>query len=274
MSLCYDAPTLEERRTLTVSDVLLGDPWAERAQQLLALQAQYPGDDLSNEDTFTGQRFVVYQTSDTNHVIMDGARRLEDDLLVPSYLTNPKFCLTDWYTTRLAHCFDLCRSIVCLMHMKEPMGDPISDKIWDILNSEPNFLGIHLPRRFMCERVSFKDEVTFEVHDRDLNLRIWANDAYLSNPKLNVTKWYEKRLMKAYWKLDALLQEKELETEFYQFWLLDSSEPLSPLDCVLEEVAHQLFAMPDIRFTETKNQFRLVELNGQQVAQGAYPAIQ
>ncbi|KAG1758610.1 hypothetical protein EDD22DRAFT_747556, partial [Suillus occidentalis] len=76
----------------------LGDPLADHAGEVLARHAPYPGDDLSNEKTFSGQCFVVYQTTDTHHVIMDGARRLEDDLLVPSdLLANPKFCLTDWY---------------------------------------------------------------------------------------------------------------------------------------------------------------------------------
>ncbi|KAG2048133.1 hypothetical protein BDR06DRAFT_896077, partial [Suillus hirtellus] len=46
------------------------------------------------------------------------------------------------------------------------------------------------------------------------------------------------------------------------------------MDCALEEVVHQLFAIPDMKFAETPHQYRLVELNGQQVAPGRYPAIQ
>ncbi|KAG1853451.1 hypothetical protein DFJ58DRAFT_619974, partial [Suillus subalutaceus] len=77
--------------------VSLGDPLAERARQLLAQRAPYSGDDLSNEGTFSRQCFVVYQTSETHHVVMDGARRLEEDLLLDSTnLANPKFCVMDW----------------------------------------------------------------------------------------------------------------------------------------------------------------------------------
>ncbi|KAG1883502.1 hypothetical protein F4604DRAFT_1544844, partial [Suillus subluteus] len=223
MSLCYEEPTDLETISPVVADVPLGDPLAEQAQQLLAQQAPYPGDDLSNKSTFSGQRFVVYRTSDTHHVVMDGARRLEEDLLLDStHLANPKFCVMDWYTTHLANRFTMHKSIVRLMHTKEPVGDTISDKIRDILNSEPNFPGIHSPRCFTCGWASFKDEVMFEVHDKDLNLRIWANDSYLSNPRLNITKWYEKRLRKAYQNLNALLLEKELEMEFNQLQLLDN----------------------------------------------------
>ncbi|KAG2742092.1 hypothetical protein P692DRAFT_20749485, partial [Suillus brevipes Sb2] len=274
MSLSYEKDTENPELTSGITDVPLGDPLAEHAQQALARRAPYPGDDLSNEESFSGQRFVVYRTSDTHHVVLDGARRLEEDLLLPSHLLeNPKFCLTDWYTVHLAKRFEMDRDQVRLMLSREPMGDPISRRISEILNSETEFPGIHSPRRFTCERTSFKDEVSFEIHDKDLQLRLWANDVYLRNPKLNVTRWYQERLMKAYRELDTLLREKDLETEFNQLRILDEG-PLSPLDCALEDVAHQLFAMPDIKFAETKNQYRLIELNGQQVTRGAYPAIQ
>lgn len=139
---------------------------------------------------------------------MDGARRLEDDLLVPSsLLANPKFCLRDWYTTHLTKQFAMSKDLVRLMHSREPMGDP---------------------RRFTCGRVSFRDDISFEIHDKDLNLRLWANDVYQE--------------------LEALMREKELDGEFNQLRILEN-EPLSLLDCALEEVAHQLFAMPDIKFS-------------------------
>jgi len=96
----------------------------------------------------------------------------------------------------------------------------------------------------------------------------------MSNPRLNITQWYARRLLRAYRWLHDVLLEKELEGEFDQLRLLDEVGPRHPMDCALEEVAHCLFAIPDIRFTETNNQYRLVELNGQQVAPGTYPAIQ
>jgi hypothetical protein len=46
------------------------------------------------------------------------------------------------------------------------------------------------------------------------------------------------------------------------------------MEGALEEVVHQLYAIPDIKFAETPKHFHLVELNSQQVAPGRYPAIQ
>ncbi|KAG1810085.1 uncharacterized protein HD556DRAFT_1204116, partial [Suillus plorans] len=113
----------------------LGDPIAERAEQLLALYAPYPGDDLENETSFSGQRFVIYRTSDTHYVVMDGARRLEEDLVVPiTLIQNEKFCLSDWYCTHLAKHFGMNKSMAWLMHARIPMGDPALGRICDILN--------------------------------------------------------------------------------------------------------------------------------------------
>ncbi|KAG2339213.1 hypothetical protein BDR05DRAFT_892254 [Suillus weaverae] len=149
MSLSYETTTEQTEHTSGISNVPLGDLLAEHAEQVLAHRAPYPGDDLSNEESFSGQRFVVYRTSETHHIVMDRARRLEDNLLVPSsLLANPKFCLMDWYTTHLAKRFAMSKGLVRLMHSREPMGDPISKRLCEILNNETQFPGIHSPRRF------------------------------------------------------------------------------------------------------------------------------
>ncbi|KAG1871350.1 hypothetical protein DFJ58DRAFT_652577, partial [Suillus subalutaceus] len=76
----------------------IGDPLAHQAEQLLRLHAPYPGDDLVDEETFSEERFLVYQTSDTHHLIMDRGSHLADDLEIPSHLlANPEFFVSDWY---------------------------------------------------------------------------------------------------------------------------------------------------------------------------------
>ncbi|KAG1759436.1 hypothetical protein EDD22DRAFT_955899 [Suillus occidentalis] len=92
-------------------------------------------------------------------------------------------------------------------------------------------------------------------------------------PKDDLDKEETLHLMKGYRRLHKVLLEKELEWEDNHLWLLDQGE-LSPLECALEDTLHQLFAIPDIRFEQTPHHFKLVELNGQQIAQGRYLAIQ
>jgi hypothetical protein len=73
-------------------------------------------------------------------------------------------------------------------------------------------------------------------------MHIWTNEHFLCNEKLNVTHWYARHLMKGYRRLYKVLLEKELEWEDNHLRLLDQGE-LSPLECVLEETLHQLFAI-------------------------------
>lgn len=274
MSIHYETKANTIPATRQPMSSLLGDPLAEEAERLLSLHAPYPGDDLKKEESFSGQCFVIYRVSNTHHVIMDGARRQEEDMTIPSaLLRNPRFPMGDWYTTHLAKRLGWSRSETRQRHNGEPMGDPTSRRVSEILNKERDIPNIESRTHFKCERVTFNDEAMFEIMDRDLIFRIWASQADLANAKLDVSRWYARRLEKAYQQMHTMLLERELESEYYQFRALEN-EALSPLDCALEEVAHQLFAIPNIRFAETRDQFRLVELNGQQVAPGTYPAIQ
>ncbi|KAG0705860.1 hypothetical protein DFH29DRAFT_996511 [Suillus ampliporus] len=84
MSLSIDANKQDE--TWNITNLDLGDPTARRGEQKLAASGPYPGDDLTNDETFSGQRFHIYQTSPTHHCILDKARRTENDVLVPSDL--------------------------------------------------------------------------------------------------------------------------------------------------------------------------------------------
>ncbi|KAG1792610.1 uncharacterized protein HD556DRAFT_1203605, partial [Suillus plorans] len=201
----------------------MGDPLANKAKRLLALHAPYPGDNLEREESFSGQRFVVYWTSATHHVIMDGARQLEEDLLIPSILLrNPKFLLGDWYTTHQAKQLGWPRSETRKGHNREPMGDLIPRRVSEILNGERDLPGAKTLNRFKCEQVMFNDSVMYEVTDRNLIFRIWAAEADLANTKLNISLWYARHLEKAYRQMHSILLERELENEYYQFRTLEN----------------------------------------------------
>ncbi|KAG2106852.1 hypothetical protein BD769DRAFT_1366511 [Suillus cothurnatus] len=247
----------------------LGDPLARRAEELLVINTPYPGDDISDGETFSAGQFTIYQTSETHHVIMD-----EEDLLVPSsHLQNPLFCLGDWYTMHKAGPIGMPKELSWLRHTQQRMGNAILDQVCKLLNEEQGFPGGNSPNRFSVARNVVDEEVIFEIRDSEFSFVIWANDAFLHNERLDVTGWYCKRLMKSYRELYTLVFEKELEWEDDHFRLLDRG-PLSPMDSALEEVVQQLYAIPDMRFEETGGYFRLIELNGQQVAEGTYPSIQ
>ncbi|KAG2119711.1 uncharacterized protein F5147DRAFT_563758 [Suillus discolor] len=272
----YEIPKKLVYRTWGVADEPIGDPLARRAEELLRRDAPYPGDDLTNEETFSDERFLIYRISDTRHVIMDHASYLEDEVEIPSYLLrNPAFFVSDWYSNRLAAGYDIPKSLRRCMQRHRPMGDALADRVTKMLNRETRLPGE--PRaaedRFTCDRLIYDDGIVYEIVDHKLDYILKADDLFLCNERLNVAHWYAKHLLKGYKRLNTLMLSKELEWENHHFRSLDSGD-LSPMECALEDVVHQLYAIPDMQFEGTAHRFQLIELNGQQVVPGRYPAIQ
>ncbi|KAG2339815.1 hypothetical protein BDR05DRAFT_950798 [Suillus weaverae] len=154
----------------------------------------------------------------------------------------------------------------CMMLGEMSTQKPVA-RIWGVLDKP---IGDPVTRR---AEICHPDATIYEIHDRELSFLIEADESFLCNEKLNIAHWYTKHLLKGYQKLNALMLSKELEWEDNHFWLLDAGN-LSPLDCMLEEVIHQIYAIPDMRFEETTHHIHLMELNDQQVAPGQYPALQ
>ncbi|KAG2157806.1 uncharacterized protein EDB93DRAFT_1101114 [Suillus bovinus] len=212
--------------------------------------------------------------SDANHVIMDRGSHLEDDIEIPStLLANPAFFVSDWYARRLSIGLNIPKSLWRCMQQRRQMGNAIRNCVLSLLNAEPRFPGEPGKDRFRVQRVQQEEGVVYEIFDRKLKFCVNASESFLRNEKLNMTHWYARSLLKGYRRLNALMLSKELEWEDYHLRLLDTGE-LSSMDRALESVIHQLFVIPDMRFKETPRHYHLVELNGQQVAAGRYPAIQ
>ncbi|KAJ7214744.1 hypothetical protein C8J57DRAFT_949589, partial [Mycena rebaudengoi] len=73
----------------------IGDLPAKYAEVILQMAQPYPGDKSSQIE----KRFLIYRTSDTEHVIMDNSTG--EDVLIPSgFLENPLFTLGGWYAEK------------------------------------------------------------------------------------------------------------------------------------------------------------------------------
>ncbi|KAG1859921.1 hypothetical protein C8R48DRAFT_605427, partial [Suillus tomentosus] len=210
----YEKPKKQVSRTWGITDEPIGDPLVRRAEAILRQNAPYPGDDLGKEETLSSERFLIYRTSETRHLIMDRASHLEDDIEIPSFLlNNPNFFISDWYMKRLAWPLDVPRFMLRYMQQRTPMGDAIAERVATMLNAEVRLPGESSPDRFYCHRVGYENENVYEIFDQELNFYVCADDKFLSNEKLNVNHWYAKHLFKAYRKLNGLMVAKELEWE-------------------------------------------------------------
>ncbi|KAG2126511.1 hypothetical protein DEU56DRAFT_697882, partial [Suillus clintonianus] len=192
----------------------MGDPLARRAEHLLRLHVPYPGDDLESENTFSEERFLVYRTSETHHVIMDRGSHLGDDLVILSnLLKNPRFCVSGWYAKRLIIPLNSPSSLKWKTNHYSRMGNATSKRVSAVLNGETNYPGRTSANRFDCQRVKYADDVVYEIVDRELGFHVWTDEEFLDNEKLSISHWYAKRLLKAYHEMDQLMLEAELRWE-------------------------------------------------------------
>ncbi|KAG1788017.1 uncharacterized protein HD556DRAFT_1199657, partial [Suillus plorans] len=199
----------------------IGDPLARRAEEILRQSAPYPGDNLTSEETFAKDRFLIYRISAVRHIIMDHGTHLKEELEIPSFLLrNPVFFMGDWYANRLAEDCEVPKSMRRCMQRRKPMGDPIADRVEEILNRETRFPGEPIEDRFICHRTAYGDDIIYEILDQELNYVLRAEDHFLCNEKLNVAHWYAKHLLKGYKQLNTLMLSKELEWESHHFRLL------------------------------------------------------
>jgi hypothetical protein len=92
------------------------------------------------------------------------------------------------------------------------------------------------------------------------------------NPRFELASWYNKKLSDAHHELCAELSKNSPEVNMLR--LLDR-EPMTDLECQLEEVARRICTPPpNAKFAYDKSHLFVVELNGQQIPAGTYPALQ
>jgi len=94
----------------------------------------------------------------------------------------------------------------------------------------------------------------------------------LMNPRFKVANWYARKLTCAYEALCAELSENN--PEYNTLELLDRG-PLSEEECKLDKLAWELYIpLPDAKFMYSDTHLFVIELNGQQIPAGTYPALQ
>ncbi|KAJ3979125.1 hypothetical protein F5890DRAFT_1383355, partial [Lentinula detonsa] len=119
-----------------------GDPLAERIEYALSQSAPFPGEQVSNNDVQSIERFVAYRTSENTHLILDSLYD-ELEIQIPTLLlTNPDFEPGTWYARKL---FDQGIAVTMDEMISRPMGDARATRVSQILNGAPHYPGDDLP---------------------------------------------------------------------------------------------------------------------------------
>ncbi|KAG6812156.1 hypothetical protein H0H93_013978, partial [Arthromyces matolae] len=149
----------------------------------------YPGDPV-NALQFKGPRFVVYQVSETDLVIMDGIFP-NDDLIPISQVCTPGFEPGLWYA-------QLCSARYGLpVTQMSRYGTSLACDVWSwnakrVLESAVRFgpdLGArkHISGRFDVDNI--ENSPDYRVNDSLLRFRTTISGSRLQNPKFNLVRW-------------------------------------------------------------------------------------
>ncbi|KIK33077.1 hypothetical protein CY34DRAFT_65025, partial [Suillus luteus UH-Slu-Lm8-n1] len=217
--------------------------------------------------------------SEERHLIMDKEDRRDKELTVlTSDLLNPKFCLAEWYVQAAgkARKLDTCK-LRKWRHRQDrvapmPMGTPLVTRVEQLLAQQAQYDNDHTrnaqhPERFACTRM---DDSTYLIQDYVRSFAVRVPVQLLLNPKFELATWYNKMLRRAHNDLGKRLGQSPNESNMLR--LLERGS-LTELECQLEDVARSIYSPPDAKFLCDGTRLFAVELNGQQIPAGTYPAL-
>ncbi|KAF9232031.1 hypothetical protein BU15DRAFT_55479, partial [Melanogaster broomeanus] len=123
--------------------------------------------------------------------------------------------------------------------------------------------------RFGCRQLCAAE---YEISDYALAFKIRLPTEKLLHPCFNVVRWYSRQLLRSYHELADALTLNDTEDNVLRVLY---QEPQSDWEAALDGLARELcMPLPDVRVVESGTHLFIVELNGQQVAPGRYPALQ
>jgi hypothetical protein len=253
----------------------MGDPLAKRAMFLLQLgSGHYPGDDRHKLPDL--DRFLVYHVSDTEHTIMDHEDQRDPEVtILTSLLLNPRFCLRGWYHKCVGRLRGYSPSDIEKMRSELPgpiMGMLLGEQVAKLLQKNGPYewdVECHpYPQRF--EYLCLSDS-SYEVWDHEKVFRVPMHSHLLTKEKFNVVHWFKSALTRAYGKLPDAINQNTPEYDI--FHLLERGN-LTPAEQQLEDLARRIYTPPtDAKVMCQDEHLFVVELNGQQIPPGTYPAL-
>ncbi|KAG2064351.1 hypothetical protein BDR04DRAFT_1180195 [Suillus decipiens] len=154
------------------------------------------------------------------------------------------------------------------------MGTPLAARVEQLLvlrqryDNDPTHNARH-PEWFECV---WWDNKAYLIRDFMRKFSVLVPVHLLLNPKFELASWYNKKLLKAHNSLRKRMGQNAREYNMLQ--LLDWG-PLTRMEYQLEDVARDLYSpLPDIKFHSDETHLYAIELNGQQILAGTYPALQ
>ncbi|KAL0956874.1 hypothetical protein HGRIS_002982 [Hohenbuehelia grisea] len=239
----------------------------------------FPGDEKFSNVEKGRMRFVCYQISESHYILLDARQETESEIS-KDLLVNPRFNAAHWYAKRLAHMHRISpvHPSVYLYKSHQPIGNAYEIATAHYLEINSPYKGDGTTRetnpcfQFGVEHVPEKD--MYRIIDNCLLYAPKVPGMLLRNPKFNLKGWYEKSIERAYQFITETHLGPCADPDLRILFDGDDGAKERALDGVMEHLFSDYYARQRIVFHEYPEYLSVVELNGQQVQAGTYPAIQ
>ncbi|KAF8831165.1 hypothetical protein HHX47_DHR1000004 [Lentinula edodes] len=256
---------------------------AQRAMYILDEAAPYPTD-LHREKSLG--RFYVYPISEEQYCISDSEYFAIDHpdyesfewVFVPrSLLEDPKFSLPQFYAIERAkmlktHIQPQKLHIFALYRMQDAYAEGIEkwlSRIRDLPGNVPADMLNDAPR-FAARRY---DLDSYQIYDMYREFQVLLPLKNLRNPLFNMSRWYQKQLVKGYRELRIAITCCSEGSEPIFGCLFDPIEDKDIQENIYS-LNHQTDRLSQGLWKRAKDQWMPLELNGVQIPKGTYPAVQ
>ncbi|KAG9223419.1 hypothetical protein CCMSSC00406_0007606 [Pleurotus cornucopiae] len=266
----------------------------------------FPGDDhfpklwLPSEDKFFDHRFTILRISDLECVVVDLWYPSKSPLVFNYRLLHDKQVAFPYrYAQQCCEVHGLALQVADYCAKALPLQDPLSEGAQIHLENNAPFVGdeefnLLDPQGRFRVIVDPNDASHYLIHDqyRDFVCRIPV--AYLKNPKMNLTRWYNKNLAQKTWEFFFALEDRFDESDIKDLFTPDVPERALHVDLGegLFSITYRRLPFKDqtrdtideeelwtrrtrrCDFNEFGEMLAVIELNGQQVQRGTYPSLQ
>ena len=169
----------------------MGDPLAHRVEYILCQGCPFPGDKPSLPETPVKDRFCVYRTSATQHVICDDRRSPDqesDTLIDLKLLMNSEFNLGHWYAKHLVHLGYGSEEQLRGVARFAPMTTPLASRVQDLLTEtfDPDWKTLGDLYRFTC--ITKQDRIV--TWDRFTHFRSFLPYGLALREYFDMVNWY------------------------------------------------------------------------------------
>ncbi|KAG2098445.1 uncharacterized protein F5147DRAFT_777687 [Suillus discolor] len=202
-------------------------------------------------------------------------RRDPEMTILTTLLLNPLFCLEGWYFRHVGKLRGYSSDKIWRLRTKPPgpsIGEVLGPRAAVILQAngpyKKDLVYYSHPERFECLRLH---DSSYEVRDYAKAFRVPIPVHLLLREMFEVARWFKSRLTRAYGKLCDEIMRNAPE---YDILRLLERGPMTPAESQIDEVARRIYTPPpDAKIMCKDTHLFVVELNGQQIPAGTYPAI-